>query len=707
MTSYPKPSTHVFTTNTQEISWVCEQIQSKISEGIDPGQIAVIARKHSTLQQTVPIFNFYNIPISYERGQNVLKSPHILQIITILKFIQSFGNKQNLESQDLLPEILRYPFWHIPSLTIYQISLEAYKNKETWLQTMLSWEDSEIQDLAAFFIELGKKSSVYTAEQILDEILGVNKEEYLPENEFEDSEKHITSSISKYDPKNGIVNKINSSDIQTQKAIVEYISPYKWYYFDSNLETSKSDYFTFLSELKVFISAIRKYKTKEVLSIFDVLEYVELMEVSRLSLLDHSSFNRQKDSVCLLTAHKAKGLEFEHVFVISCIKKEWNGKGVANKVGLPTNLSLLPEGENTNDALRLFYVALTRAKNELYLTSHKTSEDGSDTTELSFLVGTEEHFEIKNEGDEVKSQTLSLQIWLKSNIKSRQLSAEEKSYLKPILENYKLSVTHLNNFLDISSGGPQKFLEQNLLRFPQSKRPDSGYGTAMHLTMSIFQQEFAKTLTLPSLEFLLLKYEDCLKIERLNKKDFENYLIRGKTNLSAYFEHAKNNFNPQDQVEQDFAYEGVQIGNATITGKIDKLKIKKTNQAIQDIVVVDLKTGKATDKWDTSDSKEKIKLDRYRRQLVFYKILVENSRTFGGKSIVNEGVLEFLEASKKDGKIKSLGKSITKEETEELVKLIEIVFERIQNMQFSPSKEYSQDFEGNQEFINDLLSGTY
>ena len=37
--------------------------------------------------------------------------------------------------------------------------------------------------------------------------------------------------------------------------------------------------------------------------------------------------------------------------------------------------------------------------------------------------------------------------------------------LLPQLANYKLSATHLNNFLDVTRGGPRAFLLDNLLHF--------------------------------------------------------------------------------------------------------------------------------------------------------------------------------------------------------------------------------------------------
>lgn len=77
-------------------------------------------------------------------------------------------------------------------------------------------------------------------------------------------------------------------------------------------------------------------------------------------LTDLNDLNKEVETdsdekVKLLTIHKSKGLEFPVVFVIGC------------------NNGLLPHYKNTNidDERRLFYVAITRAEKELYLTYTK------------------------------------------------------------------------------------------------------------------------------------------------------------------------------------------------------------------------------------------------------------------------------------------------------------------------------------------------
>ncbi len=684
-----------FDSKLEEIVWVARKVKKLIHDGVDPEEIAVIGRKHANLQEAVKVFHQMNIPMNYERRESVLEKTFIKQIINILKFIDSLNQSKDSEKQELLPEILSYPFWRLPNLIIYQISQTSSKERKSWLEVMEAFDDKEVNKIADFLRELAKLKVDCTAEQILDEIMGIAREVDLPDNEDEEDDLSEETKRVSYNPDKGILNVVEISDTDKKKCITKYISPYKWYYFDSNYGTDKSEYFTFLSGLKVFFSAIRRYKNKELLMVPDVLEFVELMEQNGFPLIDNSVFNQKKQTVCLLTAHKAKGLEFEHVFTIDCLERDWNGRGLSNKIGTPSNLSLLPKNENTNDALRLFYVAITRSKKYLYLTSYNTSEEGKSLEKLSFLEG----IDLPAESDiEVPEQVESLQIWMKSSIQ-RKLTLEEKSFIKPILENYKLSVTHLNNFLDISQGGPQKFLEQNLLRFPQSKTPSARYGSAMHSALERFYRQFRAHNILPNLNFLLDAFEDALAVECLNRKDFDDYLNKGKLNLKAYFENKKELFRPQDYIEFDFNSQNVLIGEAKITGKIDKIRLMENKE----FLVVDLKTGKAYDNWKTNSENEKIKLDRYKRQLVFYKVLVENSRDFAGRYRVNEGCLEFLEISNKDQEIKNLATGIDDFEAENLKKVITTVYKKIINFEFELKKDYTPNFQGMQDFIQDLI----
>jgi hypothetical protein len=243
------------------------------------------------------------------------------------------------------------------------------------------------------------------------------------------------------------------------------------------------------------------------------------------------------------------------------------------------------------------------------------------------------------------------------------------------------------------------FFEQNLLKFPQKLIPSGAYGGAIHEALNRLSVEFKTAKTLPSAEYLLKQFENSLSDKRLNKQDFAHFLEKGRHCLGIYYETRKNDFRITDQSEFNFKGQGVVIGDAEITGKIDKMDYDESRKEIS---VFDYKTGKPLKDWEHGQNYEKIKSWKYSNQLIFYKLLVENSRDFRGKYKVNGGTLEFLEPA--GGDIKLLPLNISEEDAERMKKLIRIVYKKIMNLDFPDVSAYDKDIHGIMAFTEDLLA---
>jgi DNA helicase-2/ATP-dependent DNA helicase PcrA len=80
-----------------------------------------------------------------------------------------------------------------------------------------------------------------------------------------------------------------------------------------------------------------------------------------------------EDAVHVLTVHKAKGLEFPHVFLVGCAESKFPLQRRGDPLSLPEELvkEELAGGASGHllEERRLFYVAMTRARDELVLTS--------------------------------------------------------------------------------------------------------------------------------------------------------------------------------------------------------------------------------------------------------------------------------------------------------------------------------------------------
>jgi len=738
-----------FKTSLQEYHFVSRKIKELIDNGKNPEDIAVISRKHDGLENLVPYLKGANVPIRYQREQNVFLEPHIMQLIIISRFIASLSRKDIIEADSFLPQILSFPFWQLGRQTVWEISKVAYESRKPWLEIMLEWKDKKVVEIAHFLIDVANKSLHEPLEKVLDIIIGAHVV-LVAESEDDDAGAETDNGGAEGDKKTGL------------GAGIQIASPFKDYYFNKEkFEHSRTEYLSFLSSLRVFIRALRDYVGERALNsdssigltndisyhfltLEDLINFVDLRQKNNLPLNDESPFASGENAVNLLSAHGAKGLEFDTVFVLSCQDNIWAGRGMNNKISFPINLPIQPAGDDETDQRRLFYVALTRAKKHLYLTSYKIAETGKESSVLRFLLPSndfdytkspavlEKLYNPMDDDNEPETHELLTASWMLYN--TPPFFGEEIELLKIPLKDYKLSVTHLNNFLDVKRGGPQTFLEQNLLRFPQAKTLVSSYGSAIHKAIErliVSKKAWGTDIDPTSGDVsesekqkLIKWFEEALRKERMSERDHEYYKEKGKEALSAFYDQKKEDFTGDDLSEVDFKHEGVVITDeknrtAHLTGKIDKI-FKNDNREYE---VVDFKTGKAYFSWQASEEDTKIKLNNYKRQLIFYKLLMENSSRYKN-SKVSRGILQFVEPVKEKTdkgtikeKIVSLDLDLSQikdgiadgdsgedsNEYDRLRRLICIVYDKIMNLDFPDVTSYDPSLKGIKAFEDWLL----
>ncbi len=662
-----------FDAREKEYLFVAKEIKNLLDKNVDPKEIAIISRKHANLQEILPYLDNENIPYNYERKESVFEQAHIEPLIKICKFLESVGDQKEKEADDLLLEILSYPFFDIDRLSIWEISREAYKEEKSWLEIMKNSKDERIAELAKFFIELGILAKTTSLEIILDILIGSKDLEISTD---ENQDEYFNNSIPKLKSK--------------------FVSNYKNFYFgESVIKGDLASYIHFLSSLRVFIYALREFKKGEKLLVKDLSTFIELHKNYNVALLNKTSFVGDRAAINLMTSHKAKGLEFEYVFLISADESIWKSKGFANKVPLPMNMPYSRMSDNEDDFLRLFFVAATRAKHTIYITN-------SDEI-LSFL----------SDFKEINSKNVEIEnLDLKNGLKIYNIppfAKSEKALLEKVLENYKLSPTHLNNFLDVTKGGPKLFLEQNLLLFPQAKSSSAVYGSALHKAIEEMYVLSKKDGKAPTVKVIKDIFAAEIKKARLLKEDEDDLIMKGEEHLENFYklkqkevlEESKNS-----KTEVDFKNEGVIIDGAEFKGKIDRVLIDE-----EELKVIDLKSGKAFKDFEIKSAKkddyENIKKHNYRHQLMFYKILIENSRTFKNKKVLT-GKLSFID----DENILELNlnfeSDISKEEWVDFEKLITRVYKIIKNideLQNIDISKYEENINGILEFERDLIEG--
>jgi hypothetical protein len=241
-----------------------------------------------------------------------------------------------------------------------------------------------------------------------------------------------------------------------------------------------------------------------------------------------------------------------------------------------------------------------------------------------------------------------------------------------------------------------------LLRFPQAKTPSGSYGSAIHKTLERLSTKIKSDGKKPSREECVIWFKEYMLLERLPTQEQVLFTERGVDSLSVFYDEKIDEFEVTDMVEVNFKNQGVLVEGAHLTGKIDRI----IQMGGGKVVVCDFKTGKPKKEWNPKNEYEKIKLYEYERQLLFYKLLIDNSKDYKDKYSVSSGKLVFVEPLQ-NGRIAELHVEYDEDKLERLRRLVGIVYKNIMNLEFPDTSLYEETLEGIIKFEEELLSTQY
>lgn len=179
------------------------------------------------------------------------------------------------------------------------------------------------------------------------------------------------------------------------------------------------------------------------------------------------------------------------------------------------------------------------------------------------------------------------------------------------------------------------------------------------------------------------------------------YSKRGIEALEAFLSAKYGTFTPSQKPELSFAGQGVVLGQARLTGSLDLVDIDN-----QTITVTDYKTGKPSTSWTGKSDYEKIKLHKYRQQLMFYELLCANSRDYARYKFAGAR-LQFVEPDQATGDIVALDDRFSNDELADFQRLIAAVWRCITLLELPDVSHYEANYRGILQFEEDLLAGKY
>jgi len=637
-----------------ERHWLVNDIKRRLDAGEAPGEIAVLARRHAEIQSLLPYFSRYNIAVRYERQDNVLDQPPIVLLEQTANILVDLAHGEHDKVNAQLPELLAHPAWGIAPLDLWKLSINAHDAHQSWMSVMET--TPAFVEIHTWLIERASASIHTPLEPMLDQIIG----------QVDETESPLFS----------------------------------YFFATEQLNDHPEQYLLYLEALRTIRSKLRDHRPGVTLTLKEFVECLQLYRRLGITIgTAGHSLASDIPAVQLLTAHKSKGLEFNTVYVFNGTDSVWGqtARARGSSIAYPENLPLEPAGNSADERLRLFYVAMTRARHNLVITFSDRNDGDKATLMADFLLATNIEPTPTPEATQDEYIEAVELAWYQPLIETTQ---DLKALLAPQLEHFKLSATSLNNFLDVSRGGPQHFLLNNLLHFPSAKSPSASYGTAVHRAMQQAHTHLNATGEQKPLEDILHDFELALESQRLAPEDFITYSQKGSEQISAFVRSGVLPFLPSQKAELSFGHQAVQFEDARMTGSLDVVDI---DDELNEMTVIDYKTGHPSEAWAKGDERTKMKLHRYRQQLMFYKILVESSRDYGRYTVTN-GQLAFIEPAR-SGEVIILKTDFTHDEIERTKKLVSAVWKHIITLDLPDVDTYDATLVGLIKFEDDLIDG--
>lgn len=607
---------HTFPSEDAEDYFVAARAKELIGKGVAPSEIAVLYRYNRDGDSLLRLLQRLHVPVRLEIGADVLKDHLVQQWLALLNWIVDG------KSDEQLARILQYSWWHLPTIDVLKAIHYAGRNYKQLYTVMSSGRELHAAGVtkpalclafAAKLAEWNKDAVGMPLQQWLEKLI---------------VESHFLDHVMENDHEAVALRKVT----------------------------------TLLHEAKKLNLAHHEF------TLADFMRHIALLQYHGVPLVAEPWQSRVQ-AVRLMSAHKAKGLEFEHVFMTRLNDKHWGNVREANHAPLPQGLVKYDYviGDTNEDERRLFYVALTRAKQHVYLTRAVHNANGRETVPAIFVHEVPSATVAVDTTHETDADTLlRLQTGLLSPF-AHDKDGDAREYVKSLLESYVMSVTHLNNYLEC----PRRFYFRNLLQIPTTKTKSLAMGSAAHEALYDFFADINETGNVPSKEFLLKQFERVMKRQLLPKVDMSDALEHGRHMLADYYTHYQTKFHDSSLLEYSFAGHGVHVGGLTLTGTIDRIEILDARRKTAN--VVDYKTG------NVERGLKKLQPGGdYHRQLVFYKLLCDESPRFPYTMV--SGEVDFVEEGKRGFVKKKI--EVRQEEVHELRDTIARVWREIQELKF-------------------------
>lgn len=702
-----------FRSSDAECGFVAREIAKLVRRGVPQSQIAVISQKRKYFEPLLPYLKARpEIKIAYEKRDNLLENEQIHEIVTLSRYVQELaaGGRMTVS----IMEVLSYPFFRLSMLEVVRLTAEARAAHLPAFDYLAEHGSEELRLVLEFMAELAARSFTEPLEVMLNYIIGTVELPLRRGTAGVDFAVYKSPFLEFFTGVGAEISAYQSSEKSGQNGPKEATSRKAAPRADGLIKNDNArEYRTFqlYENIAALKGRLKKHFGEKRLTLKDLIEMVDDYEAAEMTLAATSPYRDAEEAVQILTAHKAKGLEFEYVFILAADHTAWGkGKGNNNLLALPKNLvQIRHTGVTDSERLRVLYVALTRAKRTLYITNALQDFQGKSPERLEYLG---EYVEKNTAGEEeVISPYLptrrvqqiyeaadaavreeDLRDWLASYLVE---SPDMRAIYRERAEGLRMSASALTAFIDVVYAGPMEFFKSYILQVPREAEDETlAYGDLVHRTFEYVTRTGADTANATAYFLEELAHKDLPS--EVTKKLREKGPADLAVSLAKFGEILG-----QGEAEVDFAREHLVVNGVPVTGKIDHLVV---NEAEGTVAVYDFKTGAYhKERWQSHAT-----LYKYQLQLLFYKMLLKHSAKYRKYRVERASIL-FVTPDR-DGVVHEKSYEYDEADEAELMRLLEVVYRQVSTLEFLDDPEVRREADARlglkdiKEFVKLLLA---
>jgi DNA helicase II / ATP-dependent DNA helicase PcrA len=499
------PSIYFFITLDEELQWIAEDIKRRVTEGVSPGSIAVLARRNATIQRLHTHLDYLEVDHAVIGQRYELYKDQAVRVL--LEAIKATVDPLDNTS---LYHTLTGPIFSLSTQILGQAASSARRQHQSLQETIDSSEEAEMTDAKKTLEQIKEwreKSSVLTVGKLAYEIL--------TDSGYKD--RLYTAA---------------QTDVEAAVAIGRL-----------------SELFNILREFEQIAlqpSAVQ---------FIDSLPALQAAgDGGEDGTLDLSS-----EKVNILSIHKAKGLEWPVVYIADCTEGSFPLRESSRGIAMPDKFKAnhaTEADDHMAEERRLMYVAMTRAKDELILTHAERHTSASVRKPSRFLTEAfkADEFKIMQASGRVEIGTFSAVQHSTIGVPPHILNGSEVI----------LTVSQAKKYIDC----PLDFYYSYVLNVPQEPDVSQEYGSLMHSLLEDINNSLLQGYLIPLTELATRLENEWPKSGYLSAQQKERAFKQGQVTLKNLYARIMAEKRIPLAVEEPFSF-SLKESHLSVRGRFD------------------------------------------------------------------------------------------------------------------------------------------